>query len=56
VQEICGNVKWNPVVIYMNLAGLEKLNIISARLTIFPVPAADVLELGFSNETPLAGF
>jgi hypothetical protein len=55
-QEICGNVKWDTVVIYMNLSGLEKLNFISARLTIFPVPAADALELGFSNETPLAGF
>jgi hypothetical protein len=55
-QEICGNVKWDTVVVYMNLTGLEKFRFIGERLTVFPVPATDHLELMVGDEISLAGF
>src|SRR5262249_6564214 len=42
-QEICGLVKWDTVVVHMDLAGLGKLQIQSSMLNLWPVPADDIL-------------
>ena len=55
-QEICGNVKWDTVVIYKNPVGIEKLKILSEMLNIYPVPAKDVIELSIPNKELLQEF
>jgi hypothetical protein len=50
-QEICGVVKWDTVVIYMNPVGLdEKLNAQNEELRIYPQPAKESLEVRIKNE------
>jgi hypothetical protein len=55
-QEICGYVKWDTVVVFMNLVGLEKLKILNEELKIFPVPAKDFIEVKISNRSLFEGF
>jgi hypothetical protein len=55
-QEICGYVKWDTVVVFMNLVGLEKLKILNEELQIYPVPARDFIELKISNRSLFEGF
>lgn len=55
-QDICGNVKWDTVVIYMNPVGLEKLKLITEELKLFPVPAKDQLDLNIFNEKLIEDF
>jgi hypothetical protein len=49
-QEICGNIKWDTVVIYANPVGLTDGKIFNKNLHVYPVPANDLLELKISNE------
>ncbi len=41
----CSGVKWDTVVVYMNLTGVEKRNALNDELKIWPVPATDKLHL-----------
>jgi hypothetical protein len=52
----CSPEKWDTVVVYMNLVGLEKLKIIKEELRIYPVPAKDFIELKISNRALFEGF
>ena len=47
-QEICGLVKWDTVVVYMDAVGIEKFNLIKNDLKLFPNPAKDILQLQFT--------
>jgi hypothetical protein len=49
-QEICGNVKWDTVVVYPSAVGLAELKILNEELRIYPVPANQILELKILNE------
>jgi hypothetical protein len=49
-QEICGNVKWDTVVVYPSAVGLAELKILNEELKIYPVPADQILELKILNE------
>lgn len=55
-QEVCGNVKWDTVVVYMNPLGYEKLKILANELKIFPIPAKDEIYLSVSNEELIKEF
>ncbi len=46
----CSSVKYDTVVVNMNLVGLEKLKMLSEQLKIYPVPASDYVELRIANE------
>ncbi len=52
----CSPEKWDSVVVYMNLVGLEKLKVINEELKIFPVPAKDYFELSVSNDNLVEDF
>ena len=47
-QEICGLVKWDTVVVYMDAVGIEKFNLIKNDLKLFPNPAQDILQVQFT--------
>lgn len=47
-QEICGLVKWDTVVVYMDAVGIEKFNLIKNDLKLFPNPAQDILQIQFT--------
>lgn len=49
-QEICGNVKWDTVVVYQTALGIKNEELIMKSFQIYPVPADDYLELRISNE------
>lgn len=50
-QDICGNVKWDTVVIHLNPVGIsERLKIVNEELRISPVPATDYIEISIRNE------
>jgi len=49
-QEICGNVKWDTVVVYPSAVGLAELKILNEELRVYPVPADQILELKILNE------
>ena len=55
-QEICGNIKWDTVVVYKNAVGLEKLKLITEELKIYPIPAKDYIELSVSNADMVKSF
>ena len=44
-QEVCGNVKWDTVVIHMNPLGVVRLSVVEGDLELFPNPAQDFIEL-----------
>jgi hypothetical protein len=52
----CSPEKWDTVVVFMNLVGLEKLKIIKEELKIYPIPAKDFIELKISNRALFEGF
>ncbi len=45
----CSGIKWDTVVVYMNLVGIEKLKFLTEELQIYPIPAQDFIELSVSN-------
>jgi len=47
-QEICGLVKWDTVVVYMDAVGIEKFNLLKNDLRLFPNPAQDILQMQFT--------
>ena len=56
-QEICGNVKWDTVVVKEEPLGLKPLNQEDGDLTVFPTPANDALYLKLVNaSTPFANY
>lgn len=55
-QEICGNVKWDTVVVYKDAVGFGELRMHSEALRIFPVPAQDYLQLSVENEENIKEF
>ena len=44
-QEICGNVKFDTVVVYQDAVGLEKLEAIEKNISLFPQPSSDYVQL-----------
>jgi hypothetical protein len=44
-QEICGNVKWDTIVVYEDHVGIGSLELIRENLNLLPVPATDNLTL-----------
>jgi hypothetical protein len=44
-QEICGNVKWDTVVVRESPLGIEDLKFNSQRLTLWPQPAKEEVKL-----------
>ncbi|MCC6372962.1 MAG: T9SS type A sorting domain-containing protein [Bacteroidia bacterium] len=44
-QEICGNVKWDTVVVFKDGVGLEKFKVERQKIKVYPVPANGVLQL-----------
>jgi|JI9StandDraft_1071089.scaffolds.fasta_scaffold02450_4 hypothetical protein len=48
-QEICGNVKWDTVIVYKDAVGFGELLVKNEELKIFPVPANQSIELQVSN-------
>ena len=56
-QEICGNIKWDTVVVKEEPLGLKSLNREDGDLTVFPTPANDALHLKLVNaSTPFANY
>ena len=49
-QEICGLVKWDTVRVDMNPVGIDKLEILTNDLKIYPTPAKDFIELKITKE------
>ena len=52
----CSPEKWDTVVVYMNLVGIEKLRMLNEELRIYPVPAKDFIELNISNQELVSEF
>jgi hypothetical protein len=55
-QEICGMVKWDTVVVYMNPLGFEKLKILTEELKLYPIPANDELKLSIEKTELIKDF
>jgi hypothetical protein len=58
-QEICGNVKWDTVVVTESPVGLEDLKLKGKGLKVWPVPAKDEVQLqleGYNGNAQLAIF
>ena len=47
-QDICGNIKWDTVVVHQTALGLAELRIKSEGLRIYPQPAQDILKIEFT--------
>jgi hypothetical protein len=55
-QELeCSAEKWDTVVVHVNLTKLDELKMLEARIRVFPVPAADYLEVTILNDMLKAG-
>lgn len=52
----CSPEKWDTVVVFMDLVGMNKLKLISEELKVFPVPAKDYIQLSVSNTELLRDF
>ncbi len=50
-QDICGNIKWDTVIVHQTALGLAELKLRSEGLRIYPQPAQDVLNIVFTIET-----
>jgi hypothetical protein len=48
-QEICGNVKWDTIVVHQTAVGLNELSYLIDDLKIYPVPAQDKITLQFTT-------
>ena len=44
-QDICGNIKWDTVVLYQSAIGVHELDLISNNLKIYPQPATNVVNI-----------
>jgi hypothetical protein len=44
-QEICGNVKWDTVIVYPSATGLSELEYFKNNISLFPNPATDNLNI-----------
>jgi hypothetical protein len=44
-QEICGNVKWDTVILYENPVGIAKWKLLAEGATVYPNPANDYLNV-----------
>ena len=55
-QEICGNIEWDTIVVYKNAVGLEKLQLITEELKLYPIPAQDYIELSVFNADLVKSF
>ncbi len=44
-QEICGNVKWDTVVVYQTALGIQKEELIIKNFQIYPVPADEMMHI-----------
>ncbi len=51
-QEICGNVKWDLVTVYISATGLEEYQAVSDNLKIYPQPAANEISLSLNIKQP----
>ncbi len=49
-QEICGNIKWDLVTIYKSGLGFNESDILKDRLSVFPIPTKDELNLSFDTD------
>ena len=49
-QEICGNVKWDTVVVSASALGIEDLGFVTNDLRLYPVPAKEELTLQWTSE------
>jgi hypothetical protein len=49
-QEICGNVKWDTVIVYPSATGLSELEYLKNNISVFPNPANDILNIEFNLE------
>jgi hypothetical protein len=47
-QEICGNVKWDTVIVYPSATGLSELEYFKNNISVFPNPANDILNISFN--------
>jgi hypothetical protein len=47
-QEICGNVKWDTVIVYPSATGLSELEYLKNNISVFPNPANDILNISFN--------
>lgn len=52
----CSSEKWDTVVVYVDLVGLEKLKVIQADLKLYPVPAKNFIEICVSDPNWLDDF
>lgn len=52
----CSPEKWDTVVVYMDLVGMNKLKMISEELKIYPIPANNELKLSIANSELLKEF
>lgn len=53
----CGNLKWDTVVVFIDLVGLdEQLSFINEQLLLYPLPAQDFLQLKIPNEEWMRDF
>lgn len=48
-QDICGNIKWDTVIVYASGTGLNEGEYIKNNISIYPNPASDVLNIEFNH-------
>lgn len=46
-QDICGNIKWDTVVVYQSALGLGELKVINESINLWPIPASETLKINF---------
>lgn len=46
-QDICGNIKWDTVVVYQSALGLGELKVINESVILWPSPASETLKINF---------
>lgn len=53
-QDICGNIKYDTIVLYQSAIGINELNLLSQSTKLYPQPAQDILniELGSKMKDP----
>jgi hypothetical protein len=52
----CSPEKWDTVVVFMDLVGIEKHKLLSEELKLFPIPAKDEIQLSIFNAKLLKDF
>jgi hypothetical protein len=51
-QEICGNVKWDLVTVYISATGLEEYQAVTDNLKLYPQPATNEISLSLNIKQP----